>query len=51
MGDQAAIGLADRLREVCPRVGRLKTAHLQNRREIRLISLPWPSSGEMSPGP
>ena len=25
MGDQAAIGLADRLREVCPRVGRLKT--------------------------
>ena len=25
MGDQAAIGLADRLRELCPRVGRLKT--------------------------
>ena len=25
MGDQAAVGLADRLREVCPRVGRLKT--------------------------
>ncbi len=25
MGDQATIGLADRLRELCPRVGRLKT--------------------------
>ena len=25
MGDQAALGLADRLREICPRVGRLKT--------------------------
>ena len=25
MGDQAAIGLANRLRELCPRVGRLKT--------------------------
>ena len=25
MGDQAAIALADRLRELCPRVGRLKT--------------------------
>lgn len=25
MGDQAAIGLADRLRELCPRVARLKT--------------------------
>ena len=25
MGDQAAIGLADRLRELCPRVGRVKT--------------------------
>ena len=25
MGDQASIGLADRLREMCPRVGRLKT--------------------------
>lgn len=25
MGDAAAVGLADRLREVCPRVGRLKT--------------------------
>ena len=25
MGDQAAIGLADRLRELCPRIGRLKT--------------------------
>jgi len=25
MGDQAAVGLADRLRELCPRTGRLKT--------------------------
>lgn len=25
MGDQAVLGLADRLREICPRVGRLKT--------------------------
>lgn len=25
MGDEASIGLADRLRELCPRVGRLKT--------------------------
>ena len=45
-GDQAALGLADRLREICLRVGRLKTGTPPGSMPVLSISLSWLSSGE-----
>ena len=51
MGDQAAIGLADRLRELCPRVGRLKTERRPDWMPGRWISPRCRNNGGTNPGP